>query len=57
MIQLEKDLVEAREILEGVTAMLPEIRHLRALQIHHEDSLINVANKLGQLHEDIFNIP
>jgi len=57
MIQLEKDLEEARAILDGNTMLLCEVRHLRALQIHHEDSLINIANKLGLLHEYIFDIP
>lgn len=57
MIDLDKDLAEARDILEGRSMKHPTIFHLRAMQIHHEDTLISMANKLGLLHEEIFNLP
>jgi hypothetical protein len=56
MIQLEKDLEEARLLLDGSTSLLCELRHLRALQLHHEDSIIGIANKLGLLHEAVMGI-
>jgi hypothetical protein len=56
-IDLDRDLDEARAILEGRTAMLPELRHLRALQVHHEDSLIVIALKIAKLHDDVMEMP
>jgi hypothetical protein len=56
MIQLDKDLAEAREILEGRSLLLPTVAHLRAMQIYHEDSIIGIANKLGLLHEAVMGI-
>ena len=53
MIDLERDLIEAREILEGRTLMQPTIGHLRALQNYHDDSLIVLALKAARLHDDI----
>lgn len=53
MVDLDKDLEEARAILEGRTMMMPELRHLKALQIHHEDSLIVLAMKAAKFHDEI----
>ena len=53
MTDLDTDLAEARAILEGRTARLPEVRHLRAMQIHHEDTLIVLAMKAAKLHDEI----
>jgi len=53
MIDLERDLIEAREIFEGRTLMIPEIRHLKAMQNHFDDSLIVLALKAARLHDDI----
>lgn len=57
MIDLDKDLAEARDILEARSLMLPELRHLKALQLHHEDSLIAIAMKLSRLHGEVLGIP
>lgn len=52
-INLEQDLVEARAILEGKSLMLVELRHLRAVWIHHEDCLIQAAMKNARVHDEI----
>ncbi len=57
MIDLDKDLEEARAILEGRSLMLPELRHLKALQLHHEDSLIVLALKAARFHDEIMGMP
>ena len=57
MIDLDRDLTEARDILEGNTMMIPTLRHLRALQLHHEDSIIQLAMKLARLHDEVMEIP
>jgi hypothetical protein len=53
MIDLDKDLIEARAIMEGRSMMQPTVAHLRALQIHHEDSLIVLAMKAAKFHDEI----
>lgn len=57
MIDLDKDLSEARDILEGRTLMLVELRHLRALQLYHEDAIIQIAMKLAKVHDWVMEIP
>lgn len=57
MIEVDKNLMEARDILEGKTALLPEVRHLRALQVHHEDSQIVIALLLAKLHDQVMEMP
>ncbi len=56
MIELDQDLVEARAILEGRTLLQPTVAHLRALQVHHEDSLIVVALLMAKLHDQVLNM-
>lgn len=53
MIDLEQDLREARAILEGKSLMLVELRHLRAVWIHHEDCLIQAAMKNARVQDEI----
>jgi len=53
MIDLDQDLDEARAILEGRTLRLPEVRHLKALQNHFDDTLIQLALKAARLHDMI----
>lgn len=53
MIDLELDLSEARDILEGRSMKQPTIAHLKALQNHHDDSLIFLALKAARLHDEI----
>lgn len=55
-IDLEKDLVEARAILDGESLMLVELRHLRAVWVHHEDSIIQAALKTARTHDEILAI-
>lgn len=55
MIDLERDLEEAKDILEGRTRLLPEVRHLKALQNHHDDTLIFLALKTARLHDEIMS--
>jgi hypothetical protein len=42
-------LVEAQMLLKGLTGLLPEKRHLEALQEHHEVCLIQIANDMEKL--------
>lgn len=56
MIDLEKDLLEARAILAGESLLLPEVRHLRAVWIHHEDTLIQAAMKVARVHDEIIGL-
>lgn len=56
MINLEQDLREARAILEGKSLMLVELRHLRAVWLHHEDSIIQAALKTARTHDEILAI-
>lgn len=53
MIDLERDLEEAKEILEGRSMKQPTIAHLKALQNHHDDTLIFLALKTARLHDEI----
>ena len=53
MIDLDKDLAEAKEILFGATMLIPERRHLIALQNHFDDSLIVLAMETAKLHDRI----
>ena len=55
MIDLDQDLSEARAIIEGRTMLLPELRHLRALQNHHDDTLIQIALKVAALHDVVMS--
>jgi len=57
MIDIEKDLAEAQQILHGDTLLLCEVRHLRALQLDHEDAIIRIAMKLARLHNDVMDMP
>ena len=57
MIDVEKDLAEAREILEGRTMKQPTLAHLRALQLHHEDLIIQIAMKLARVHDEVMALP
>ena len=56
MIDLDRDLEEARAILEGRSMMQPTVAHLRALQVHFEDTLIVLAMKAAKFHDDIMAI-
>ena len=55
MTDLAHDLAEARAILEGRSLMLCELRHLRALQMHHDDTLIQIALKVAALHDVVMS--
>lgn len=52
-INLDKDLAEAKDILEGRTLKQPTVAHLRAMQNHHDDSLIVLALEAAKLHDKI----
>jgi hypothetical protein len=56
MIDLNQDLLDARAILEGRTLMQPTVAHLRALQVHHEDSQIVIALLLAKLHDQVMEM-
>ena len=46
--ELERDFyVEAQMILKGLTGIQPELRHLEAMQEHHDCALIRIANMPG----------
>ena len=49
------DLLEARAILSGTSAMLPEKRHLQALADDHDWALVELAAKIEKLKEDVLN--
>jgi hypothetical protein len=52
----ERDfLVESRMILQGLTGLLVERRHLEALEEHYECQLIRAAHELGQLQRRLLN--
>jgi hypothetical protein len=54
----ERDfLVEAQMIIKGLTGLLPEKRHLEALQDHHEGTLIQISNQLEMLKRDVLGRP
>lgn len=57
MIDLDRDLEEARAILEGRSMLLCEVRHLRALQRAHEDAIIQIAMKLARMHDEVMEVP
>jgi hypothetical protein len=57
MIDLNQDLLDARAILEGRTLLQPTVAHLRALQVHHEDSQIVIAMLLAKLHDQVMEMP
>ena len=57
MVDLEKDLEEARDILEGRTLKQPTLAHLKAMQCHHEDTLIQISMKLAQTHDWVMELP
>ena len=38
---------EAQMILKGLTGIQPELRHLEAMQEHHDCALIRIANMPG----------
>lgn len=57
MIDLEQDLQDARDILEGRSMKQPTLAMLRALQIHHEDTLIVIALKVAKMHDDVMGMP
>jgi hypothetical protein len=57
MIDVNKDLLDARAILEGRTLLQPTVAHLRALQIAHEDAIIQIALKLANLHDTVMEMP
>lgn len=42
-------LVEAQMLLKGLTGLLPQLDHLKALEEHYEVRLIQVANDMEQL--------
>ena len=46
---------EARAILAGTSAMLPEKRHLQALADDHDWALVELAAKIEKLKEDVLN--
>lgn len=57
MIDLDRDLQEARDILEGRSMKQATIAHLRAMQRHHEDIIIQMAMKIARLHDEVFELP
>lgn len=45
---MSSDYAEAVNILRGETAMLPEKRHLEALEEHYQSELIAICHQLNQ---------
>lgn len=43
------DLLEARQIIRGETAMLPEKRHLVAVDSHYQSEIIKIVFEVDQL--------
>jgi len=56
MTDLAQDYADAKAILEGRSGMLPTLAHLRSLQLHHEDVLIQIALKIGRLHDEVMDL-
>ena len=44
-----QDYVEARAILGGTSLMLPELRHLEALEEHYQSSIIKICYDMDTL--------
>ena len=49
------DLEEARGMLAGTTRMLPELRHLEALEEHYEAQLILISIVLDQTKKGVLH--
>lgn len=50
-------LTEAQMVLKGLTGILPEKRHLEALEEWHEVSLIRIANELEEMKRRVLGMP
>lgn len=48
-------LVEAQMILKGLTGLLPEKRHLEALDEHREVTIIRMVNALELVKQQFLN--
>lgn len=46
---MNSDLAEALQIMTGETAMLPERRHLQAINNHYQSEIIKIAFEVDQL--------
>ena len=49
------DLLEARQILKGETAMLPEKRHLVAVDSHYQSEIIKIVFEVDQLTHKVLS--
>jgi hypothetical protein len=56
MTDLAQDYADAKAILEGRSGMQPTMAHLRAMQNHHDDVLMQICMKLGKLHEEVMDL-
>ena len=46
---------EARMILQGLTGLLVEKRHLEAIEEHYQLQIIRLANALEKLKQEVLN--
>lgn len=56
MADLGQDYLEALSIIQGTSMMLPEVRHLKALDSYREDQLVKISLKVLKLHGEIMDL-